>query len=156
MASALDVAQAFLDLARNEGRRLTNMQLQKLVFFAHGIHLGAFDGEPLIDEEARAWDFGPVIPVLYERLRKYGRGDVTDDVISPDQRELLDPDGTEMEAIRTAWETYRDKDAWKLSKISHLEGSPWDQVWRLRRYAVIPNDVIRNYYQRHLDVMNVD
>jgi uncharacterized phage-associated protein len=156
MASALEVAQAFLNLARNEDRTLTNMQLQKLVFIAHGVHLGAFEGEPLIEDEVRAWDFGPVIPVLYEELRRYGRGQIADDLTPPGHRLPFGPDGTEMDAIRTTWETYRDKGAWELSRISHLEGSPWDRVWRRRKYAPIPNDVIRDYYQRHLDVTNAD
>lgn len=153
MPSALEVAQEFLDLARNENRNLTNMQLQKLVFFAHGIHLGAF-GRPLIDDEVRAWDFGPVIPELYERLRRYGRGVVTDDL--PHDPDAIAPDGSEMEAIRTTWETYRDTGAWTLSTISHLEGSPWEQIWRQRKYAPIPNDIIQDYYERHLDVVDAD
>lgn len=152
MPSSLEVAQKFLELAWDEHRELTNMQLQKLVFFAHGIHLGAF-GQPLIDEPVRAWDFGPVIPVLYEELRRYGRGNVTEDLINRDPG--FDDEGTEMDAIRTTWETYRNSSAWTLSQISHLEGSPWEQVWNERRYALIPNDIIEDYYRRHLNVVNV-
>jgi uncharacterized phage-associated protein len=153
MASAITVAQAFLDLAHREEKSLSNMQLQKLVFFAHGIHLGAFDGEALIDETVKAWDFGPVIPELYEKLRVFGRGKVTTD-LAPQMRDFFSDDGTEMEAIRTTWDAYKDKAAWQLSNISHVKGSPWDQVWNCdqNRYANIPNKLIQDYYQRHLRV----
>lgn len=128
MTSAIAVAQAFLDLAQKEGRSLSNMQLQKLVFFAHGIHLAAYNGEPLIDDEIRAWDFGPVIPSLYERLRKYGRGEVSA-IISPEDRDTIDPSSSEGQAIRSVWKAYKGYSAWELSNITHRPGSPWSKVW---------------------------
>lgn len=146
MTSALAVAQAFLDLAAKEGRSLTNMQLQKLVFFSHGIHLAAF-GAPLIHDPVKAWDFGPVIPPLYEKLQRFGRGNVARE-LAPETRDTLDPAGNEFQAIRAVWKAYGDKDGWSLSEISHLEGSPWDAIWNKRRmrYCEIPNDLIRSYY----------
>ncbi|MBV4514936.1 Panacea domain-containing protein [Pseudomonas kurunegalensis] len=146
MTSAIAVAQAFLDLAKKERRSLTHMQLQKLVFFAHGIHLAAYDGEPLIDDDIRAWDFGPVIPSLYERLRKFGRGEV-DPVISARDRDRLDPGSSEMQAIRSVWEAYKDYSAWELSSITHRPGSPWSKVWDRSKYGDIPDRIIRDYYE---------
>lgn len=147
MTTALAVAQTFLDMAEQEGRRLTNMHLQKLVFFAHGVHLAAFDGEPLIEESVRAWDFGPVIPPLYERLRRFGSGTV-DVSLAPNTRDRLDPTGHEMQAIRSVWNAYKSYDGWSLSKISHVKGGPWDVVWNSQgnRYGDIPNELIRTYY----------
>jgi len=146
MTSAIAVAQAFLDLAASEGQKLTNMQLQKLVFFSHGIHLAAF-GDPLIVDPVKAWDFGPVIPPLYEKLRRFGRGDV-DVNLAPELRESLDPSGREYQAIRGVWKAYGKHSGWALSNISHLPGSPWDVVWNKQssRYSDVPNDLIRDYY----------
>lgn len=152
MTTALAVAQAFLDLAEREGKTLTNMKLQKLVFLAHGVHLAAYD-KPLIEEPIRAWDFGPVIPPLYEKLRRFGRGDVNPD-IAPMER-TLDPEGSEFQAIRSVWEAYKPFDAWSLSKITHLPGSPWSQVWSRCKYDDIPNGVIRDYYRGRVKRKNV-
>lgn len=148
MTSALTVAQAFLDLATQESASLTNMQLQKLVFFAHGVHLAAFEGKPLIQEQVRAWDFGPVVPELYERLRQFGRGMVVPD-FAQELRGNIKPESTEMEAIRSVWEAYKGYSAWELSDISHQEGSPWHSVWseQGRRYGEIPNTTIQKYYE---------
>lgn len=146
MTSALAVAHAFLDIADSEGKSLTNMQLQKLVFFAHGIHLAAFNGVPLIEDPIKAWDFGPVIPPLYEKLRKFGRGVVTPG-FAIGTHETINPDGPEMQAIKAVWKAYKDYNAWQLSDISHREGSPWFKVWNeLGRYRNIPNDMIHEYY----------
>src|SRR5712691_11530985 len=70
--SALTVANTFLDLATQEGKYVTNMKLQKLVYIAHGYYLAYRAGEPLIFEDVKAWQWGPVIVELYEALRQYG------------------------------------------------------------------------------------
>lgn len=143
--SAAAVANAFLRLARDEGHSLTNMQVQKLVFFAHGVHLAGF-GEPLIHEHPRAWTFGPVIPELYEALRKYGSKDVTEELKADDQIEEKSAE----RAINATWKAYKGYSASQLSKISHIKGGPWDSVWNCEegggRFGVIPDRIIREYY----------
>lgn len=147
MPSATAVAQKFLELAREEGKPLTNMQLQKLVFFAHGAHLAAYN-QPLIFEHVKAWDFGPVIPELYERLREYGAGPVVNRI---DNEPIYDesPAGY---AIRNVWRAYGNLNAWQLSDISHQPGSPWEQVWNYGgRYSEIPNYVTQQYYAHRIN-----
>lgn len=145
--SAVAVAQAFLDLAQAEGTALTNMQLQKLVYFAHGVYLAAFNGAPLISDEIKAWDFGPVIPPLYDKLRIYGRGLVSAE-LAPETRGNILPDSPEGQAILSTWYAYKNHSAWDLSTISHAPGSPWDIVWNQQNhhYGLIPNFITQSYY----------
>jgi uncharacterized phage-associated protein len=152
---AVAVAQAFLDLAAAEGISLTNMHLQKLVYFAHGVYLAAFDGSPLIADEVKAWDFGPVIPPLYERLRAYGRGVVPTN-LAPETRGSILPDRPEGQAILSTWYSYKRHSGWDLSVISHAPGSPWDVVWNQQqnRYGVIPDAVTRYYYANRVKHTN--
>jgi len=147
MTSAVAVAQRFLDLAAAEHKALTNMQLQKLVFFAHGVYLAGFN-EPLIDEPIRAWDFGPVIPELYERLRHFGRNPVRTE-LAPELRSVLEHDERADEAIVAVWDAYRNHTAFQLSQITHLPNTPWDKIWNQPngRYEVIPNAIIQQYYR---------
>lgn len=43
---------------------LTNMKINKLLYFAQGHYLREY-GEPLFDDGIEAWDHGPVIPAVY-------------------------------------------------------------------------------------------
>src|SRR5687768_4006741 len=77
MHDARNVANEFLRQAKERGTKLTNMELQKLVYIAHGYSLAILD-RPLIKQYVEAWRYGPVIPDLYHALRQYRSGDVTE------------------------------------------------------------------------------
>jgi uncharacterized phage-associated protein len=144
MTSAINVAQRFLNLAKADGKQLTNLHLQKLVFFAHGVHLAGFNDVPLIDEPVKAWNFGPVIPHLYEKLRVYGKGTVTDELVPANDLALSD---TEDRAIQATWRAYGKHSSSQLVNISHLPGTPWHQVWEENKFGIIPDKVIGDYYR---------
>ena len=72
MASAHDVAKYFLSLIDEDaGDTISNLKLQKLVYYAQGFHLALFD-RPLFNEEVKAWMHGPVVPDLYHEYKIYG------------------------------------------------------------------------------------
>ena len=52
--------------------RVTNLQLQKLLYLAHMEYMGATDGQVLTDASFEAWDYGPVEPSVNRRVRMYG------------------------------------------------------------------------------------
>jgi uncharacterized phage-associated protein len=59
------------------------MQLQKLVYIAHGWNL-AINGTPLTSDIPAAWDYGPVYRDLFEALRAYGSNPVTQEIRAGD------------------------------------------------------------------------
>lgn len=146
--SAAAVANAFLDLAKQEGRALTNMQLQKLAYIAHGYSLALLD-EPLFYNHVHAWKWGPVIPKLYLPLHIYGAGEVTSPV--PTDEPPVPPDSQQMAIIRSVWDAYGQFSASQLSAITHQEGTPWSETWRREQYDQITNDLVADYYRRLLN-----
>lgn len=141
--SAEAVANSFLRLARRSDRQLTNMQLQKLVYIAHGFSL-AILGRPLISDPVEAWRWGPVFPGLYGKLRKYGADTVTDEV---DARDSV-PLGSEAhDLIRAVFDQYGDVPGPKLSGMTHQKGSPWSRTWEEDPQGYIPQDLIRAHYK---------
>lgn len=66
MANCLEIARYFIIKAYGEGleAEMTNMKVQKLLYYAQGLHLALY-GEPLFTEEIQAWRYGPVCPPAY-------------------------------------------------------------------------------------------
>ena len=73
---ARQIANAILDVSSREGFKITNLALNKIVFFAHGWCL-ATRGEPLVDSVFEAWQFGPVHPQIYRQLKEFRDGPIT-------------------------------------------------------------------------------
>ena len=73
MITARDVANYFLSLVdEDQGDSISNLRLQKLMYYAQG-YLLALKDRPLIHEEFEAWEHGPVIPGLYNSFRNTER-----------------------------------------------------------------------------------
>lgn len=146
LASAHAVANAFIELASEDDCRLTNMQLQKLVFIANGYSL-AIKNRPLYWNNNHAWQWGPVIPRLYKSLQKYGSNEIPDVLESEDN---IDKASWSHELIRATWEAYGKKSGAQLSALTHRPGTPWDRTWSTNRFDVIPLDLIRDHYRELL------
>lgn len=147
--SPIVVANGFLDLA--EGARvppMTNMKVQKLVYIAHGFTLAMCD-EPLISSHVHAFQWGPVIPLLYEALKQFGPNPIPGPIDLPENEEPFDPsDPTAVDTaiVRGVWDRYGKLSAMQLSNITHKEGTPWDVTWKRRPYGIIPDEVIQGHY----------
>ena len=57
---------------------VTNLQLQKILYMAQMFYMGQNDGARLVDAEFEAWDYGPVEPELYRKVRMFGKKPVSD------------------------------------------------------------------------------
>ena len=121
------------------------MQIQKLVYFCHGFILGKY-GEPLVNQDFVAWEYGPVIPRLYRSLRKYGVKPVRQTIGRVDE---VDFDEREELFISDVFAKYGKLRGSALSTLTHLPGSPWFNVYYDRRRgpnSVIPESELKNYF----------
>jgi uncharacterized phage-associated protein len=146
--SSLTVANTFLELAKEEGEALTNMKLQKLVYLAHGYCLALLD-RPMLLEQVQAWKFGPVIPELYQKLRIYGAGGVTD-FINGGSLDVPRASG-DYAVIKAVWNAFKQYTGSQLSTMTHKAGSPWSQVWATGPFKVIPAEIIQSHYKASIE-----
>ena len=142
--SAECVANAFLDIAEGEGCALTNMQLQKLVYIAHGYCLALLN-EPLIYNDVKAWQYGPVYPKLYKKLSKFGAGKVCGRI---HHEKGESPSTEQKEIIDAVWKVYGRMTGGKLSALTHQPGSPWSQTWSSAPHTTIAPEFIKSHYQQ--------
>jgi len=93
--SVADIVDYFLAKAQTDEELLSNLKLQKLIYYAQGLHL-ASEGTPLFNEEIKAWEYGPVVPELYHKYKTYGAGGIPanetfdPNTINQDTRNFLD------------------------------------------------------------------
>lgn len=142
---ARTVANEFLKSAWRDGRTLTNMQLQKLVYIAHGYTL-AMTHEPLVHQNIEAWRYGPVIRDLYKALQKYGAGEVTEYISQP-SRETLS--STHRAIVDVVEESYSGFTGPQLSTMTHKAGTPWANNYDPHSFwnsEPIPDGEIEAYY----------
>lgn len=151
MHSARAIANSFYEIAEKEGKQLTNLQLQKLVYFAHGWHL-ALTGQPLLTDAVKAWDFGPVIPPLYNSLKMYGNDVVTEPIKrkNPETGEIKPVKEEESEFVKKlllrVWQVYGGMHGSQMSYLTHQPGTPWETTWNKQKYSVIQNELIQEHF----------
>ncbi|MCP4263970.1 MAG: DUF4065 domain-containing protein [Candidatus Brocadiaceae bacterium] len=147
--SAHAAANAFIGIAQeDEGKKLTNMQLQKLVFIAHGYCLALLNNEPLFYHNTHAWQWGPVIPKLYKSLQKYGNDLVDNPVEAADS---LNEEDIKYAIVKAVYENYGHYSGAELSALTHQENTPWSITWERDKFGIIPNDIISEHYKKLTD-----
>ncbi|MFN2099003.1 Panacea domain-containing protein [Altererythrobacter sp. MF3-039] len=152
------VANLMLERLWEIGSSATQMQLYKMVYFAHGWHL-ASDRGPLVQQQFEAWDYGPVVRILRDAFKCFGKREITQkaerlDIFTgelTDVEPVSDPD--EIAFIQNIVDAYHRYDGWHLSEITHEEGSPWDEIWNSRepvgKLALrIDDEAICSYFVR--------
>lgn len=71
MYDALDVAKYVIHYENSQGRSVSNLRLQKLLYFIQAQFL-VTNHNPCFADKIMAWDFGPVVPPVYREYRVFG------------------------------------------------------------------------------------
>ena len=156
---AFACANYILDNLQNRGvNDLTNLKLEKLLYFAYGVHLSLYN-EPLFDEKIQAWRLGPVVPSVYRELKSCGSNpigsnsrarvmaDFTGEITTPDLT-MLENEGNAEKSLSIACVAYGNKKAWKLVDITHKEKtSAWAKVYDPSKpnQTLNDNDIIEEF-----------
>jgi uncharacterized phage-associated protein len=136
--NAQDVADYFLaNVDEDSGDNISNLKLQKLLYYAQGFHL-AMQGKSLFTDSILAWKHGPVVRPIWlkykpcgfnaiARPKKYDPHDY-----APEVREVLD----------AVYATYGQFTAKRLEQMTHEE-PPWQKT---RRNSTISVVLLQDYF----------
>ncbi len=119
MLAAADVADFLLGHADRQSSSLDPLKLQKLCYYAQGLHLARY-GEPLFMDRMEAWDRGPVIPSLHQRFLHHENSPIPPP--SADKRPALSARHEVL--LIEVYERFGDIDGLTLSRWTHDE-APW-------------------------------
>jgi len=140
--SASMIAKWFLAWADfEEEGALSNLKLQKLLYYAQGHYL-ARNNRPLFDDDIQAWAHGPVVPSVYREYSSYGSAAIP----SPGDFDYESIDTDTHNLLASLWETHGSKSAWKLRMMTHDE-APWKDAFQENsRNIVIEPKKIKKYF----------
>lgn len=134
---AIDVARHIVSVCARDNHPISNLQLQKILYFAQREYLQF--GSELFEDEIEAWQFGPVVPEVYWKFSVFGASPIRfeyEDKIDSDDSNIID-----YIAMKK-----RDLNPWDLVEETHEPGMAWDTVYKKGRgiYDIIPKDMIRD------------
>lgn len=113
---------------------ISNMHINKIVYFAHGWFL-ALRGQKLVDQPFEAWEYGPVVQDLYHRFKRFGKDSITERATVLDKATgeyvpaRCEVAVDDLGLLTQVVDFYARIPPSKLSDMSHESGGPWDQVW---------------------------
>lgn len=148
MNASRAVARTMIEMAAQRGMRVTNLTLQKLLYFSHGLMLARHD-EPLIDDTFQAWKYGPVVERLYHDLKMFGPSHITpDDGFIGLWPQLAEDSERERNVIGAVLDQLGKMSGGQLIDISHDAKGPWHAVYESKKNCIeIPNDEIKKYFK---------
>jgi uncharacterized phage-associated protein len=145
-ATANLVAERIISLSYEKHNPVSNLKLQKLLYYAQAWNL-ALNEHPLFEEEIQAWVHGPVVPEVFRRYRDCKWSPI------PDSK---DSSSYQFRAhLEEVWKVYGAFTAFDLERLTHSE-----DPWKIARAGLAPdassNNIIskssmRDYYSARLN-----
>lgn len=145
MNNAFDVANYIIDLAEKTGEPVTNMKLQKLLYYSYAwVLVESNNQQQLFSEPIQAWKYGPVVPPVYELYQDCGADNIKQ--VSKDHRIEYINDINQKLIVEDVFKIYGTKTALQLVELSHCE-PPWrDSYQENVRDIVISRQAIFKYF----------
>lgn len=157
MYNVMDVARFIVNYSIEIGRPVSNLKLQKLLYFVQVAFISRY-GVPCFDEPIVHWRHGPVVESVYQKYKAYGAENITDKELEyfsfyfdPETMSFVTKwkkynenifEFIHSVLIKSIVEQYKDVLPWDMVELTHKE-EPWKKTDRNEEITV---DMIKRYY----------
>jgi uncharacterized phage-associated protein len=142
--------QAARNICEHSSWKMTNLGLQKILYLAQMIFMGENHGARLVDADFEAWDYGPVIPEVYRRVRMFGADPINQDVFFSVPR--VANDGLREMSLHNTATFLSNKRPGELVSITHWQNGAWAKNYVPGAHGVIiPDRDILDEYRRRVE-----
>lgn len=148
---ALEVSRHIINYSNDAGYGITNLKLQKLLYFVQAYFL-IKKGCLCFRDNIEAWNFGPVVPSVYREYKRYGaffafsvetyidpltlkRKRFDDSVISAEDKKLID----------SVVDAFADCSNSRLTDLVHGQ-TPWQEAYRPDHGKVISANAMKKFF----------
>ncbi len=133
---ACEIAETIIGRSRKRGiSDLTNLKLQKLLYYSQAWHLALAD-TTLFPEEIEAWIHGPVVPRVFGVFKAYRWNVIDAEVHSVADESVIGH-------VDSVLDSYGKYGATELERLTHSE-FPWIEA----RAGIPPDEPSRNVISR--------
>lgn len=141
--SVLNIAEYIVEYCNKHYLHITNMRLQKLLYFIQAYFLMKSNGEIVaFNEEIEAWDLGPVVPCIYHQYKRFGSGQIPfndksyANIFSDEDRKI----------IEDVIEHFKEKSSIYLMEVTHNQ-NPWKEAYNKQNLEkIITKKSIYEYF----------
>ena len=154
--SAIDVAYHVINYSYNTSYGVSNLKLQKLLYFVQ-VYFLITEDRCCFRDDIEAWDFGPVVPTVYRAFCKYGGCTIPpvknipyphpgffdvkyvpyhDDAIREEDKDI----------IHSVVDKFRDYTATSLVALTQSQ-EPWIKAWNSKSRIIQLNDLLKYFNQ---------
>lgn len=156
MIDVRGLANFVLDIADQKKIDVSNMALNKILYFVHCDYL-LEKQLPLVSAKIEAWEHGPVFREVYHEFKKWVDQPIKSRAtrVEPDSGEVVIAQadfGGEAKYVKELVDRYVAFSAAHLRAISHRVEGPWYEVWghdgRANPGMKISNEIIIENYAR--------
>lgn len=151
MFDATTVANTILYKAFQEGKDITPLQLQKILYFISS-HYAKISNKRVINEDFETWTYGPVLPSVYQEFKVYGANPIksyAQDSKGKSTIVNLQDNKTFESVLNAVYGVTVGKPGVFLSQITHKDGSAWSLADKTKsptlNWQDIKNDT--SYYE---------
>ncbi|MDT7931421.1 Panacea domain-containing protein [Clostridium perfringens] len=139
MYEAIEIAKYIINKCIEWNRPISNLQLQKILYYVQGEYIKSTGGEELFNDRIEAWTYGPVVPSVYYEFNVFSSSNIN---LLYDVKEIED---RVREIIDPVIESKSLLSAWKLVENTHKE-MPWMSSYEEGRNNTIEIDVMRKFF----------
>lgn len=146
MSDANDVARQIVAIGcdpnwPDESVTISPLRLQKLLYYSQGWSLALLD-RFLFADPIEAWQFGPVVPAVYQQFAGRSSGLALGDFAPPSSG--LDPIVTRL--LDAVWREYAQFTPGQLVTMTHSE-APWREAWESGMRSRITHEAMAKFFR---------
>jgi uncharacterized phage-associated protein len=144
---SLTFAKALVHMAQMEGWGLNMSQIQAILYIAYGVWMTGHD-DRLFEEHPQAWQYGPVFPRVYSKLKK----GMTDSQVQ--YLKLKEESPERLSFLERCFRRYARTSACDLAAPHKSKGTPWSQTRKENpesQTARIPDSLVREWFAERVN-----
>ena len=131
---------------------ITNLSLQKILYFCHLAFLGENEGKPLFDKNFEAWELGPVLRSVYSytKNKRVADNNIDESVFRDVEKVEENNNSKEVQTLIFLTKHLSKFSSSTLVEWSHWEGGAWKKNYSEHYSADIPSEDIKNEHSKIL------